>query len=200
MPKLDLLTRSKLEAQLRSGATDRAAARAAGVNHVTAANLRRRLGLPPAEQPPNPRRDPRTLPQKFRDLTETDADGHMRWTGLRNARGKGAPIVHWHGKVYATRAVAFEIQHGRPPVGSVLPECGQAWCVAPAHVEDQPGRDRVREQLAALTGVSPGIDVCKHGHDQTVHGARYPDGTPYCRTCTSVRGRAHKRATRGAAA
>jgi hypothetical protein len=46
--------------------------------------------------------------------------------------------------------IAFQIRHGREPVGYVKPGCEFDGCVHPDHVEDQPMRD----QYAAIFGAA----------------------------------------------
>jgi hypothetical protein len=56
-------------------------------------------------------------------------------------------------------------------------------CVEPHHVEDEPGRTRLREQLRHVTGMPARAAQCKRGHDQAGHGRYTPDGVAYCHTC-----------------
>lgn len=44
------------------------------------------------------------------------------------------------------------MQHGREPVGYALPSCDYHGCVAPAHLEDQPMRQHLATQYAAIFG------------------------------------------------
>ncbi|MFJ2017218.1 hypothetical protein [Streptomyces nodosus] len=87
------------------------------------------------------------------------------------------------GTYYRARAVAFELRTGRAPVGYVKAECDYPECVAPQCVEDEPGRNRARAQLAAVVGTATDLVECTRGHDTATHRRYDRDGRPYCGTC-----------------
>jgi hypothetical protein len=101
--------------------------------------------------------------------------GHLDWVG--------GPWLRWNGTLYRPARIAFRIRTGREPVGQVRPECGRPGCVAPGHVEDQPGRQRNRAQLRALRGLPPRPERCTHGHSQDAHGRLDEHGRAYCHPC-----------------
>jgi hypothetical protein len=117
----------------------------------------------------------------------TPADnGHLTWTGAAGTSAR-TPIFTWHDKTYSAAAVAFRIRTGRDPQGYCAAECGRKHCIAPAHVEDTPGRTRLREQLRAIVGIGPRQTTCRRGHDQNIHGRLDGDGIAYCNTCINER-------------
>lgn len=116
-----------------------------------------------------------TLEAKWQARTVPAAGGHLLWTGCSYLRIRGV--------MYKPARIAFALRTGREPVGYVLPECGLHGCVAPAHVEDQPGRQRIRAALRAVNGMAARPAVCGHGHDQAVHGRYATNGRAYCNTC-----------------
>ena len=116
---------------------------------------------------------------------ETDS-GHMEWTGERGTSA-GTPVMRYREQAYTARAIAFRLRTGRDPIGYVTAECGHNGCVAPAHVEDTPGRARVREQYRYLTGITRRAATCRRGHDQAIHGRYDNRGHAYCNTCITER-------------
>lgn len=58
--------------------------------------------------------------------------GHLDWTGPRK------PYVQ--GREYTPRQIAFIIDRGRPPEGSVRTDCTHRGCLLPAHLSDQEER------------------------------------------------------------
>lgn len=99
---------------------------------------------------PRPRRRSlRSLEGAFRARTEGAEGGHVRWTGTTS---HATPAVWWAGSTYSAYRVAFRIHHGREPEGQVRPGCGVSLCVAGAHVEDRPMRQRSTSLYAAIFG------------------------------------------------
>jgi len=121
---------------------------------------------------------PATLEDKWWSRTVPTADGHLMWTGSSELR--------WGAKRYKATRVAFRIRAGREPVGYVRPDCGTPGCVLPAHVDDQYGRQRTRQQLRALRGIGERPELCAQGHDQDVHGRLDQYGKAYCNTCSGI--------------
>lgn len=95
-----------------------------------------------------------SVPLTFEDRWAAHAEpvdgGHLRWTG-RSRNGITPAVVH-EGRDANPRRIAFERLHGRPAVGPVTPGCGYGPCVRPEHLEDQPIRQQLAEQYAAIFG------------------------------------------------
>jgi hypothetical protein len=130
-------TRAAIVELLKAGHSDKAIARQLHVHRRKVQAARFDLGLPahkPGPTPSNPE-------DVFWRRTQPTDDGHLLWTGPgRQIRGGSNKI-----SVYQ---LAFRIRHHRAAVGNVTTGCGQAGCVHPAHVEDQP----MRQQYAAIFG------------------------------------------------
>lgn len=107
-----------------------------GLKPAERRDLARKLALdagqPPVEEPPTAR----TL-QTLWDENTAAADGHLAWTG-------GNP-VYLAGRVYSPKRVAFQVDRGREPIGSVRATCQADGCVLPAHLTDQRERERQRK-------------------------------------------------------
>ncbi|MEV2203763.1 hypothetical protein AB0E11_27905 [Streptomyces fradiae] len=174
-------TVGRLVELFRDGASNRAAARELGITKGTAARYRTLLAFPPAPKQPHPRRSRLTVAEKFATFTRPAEDGHMQWIGRRASHG--TPVFSHDGRTLTARPVAFRIATGREPVGYVTAECGDRGCVAPAHMEDEPGRARVRAQLAAVLGTTARRDACRRGHATAEHRRYGPSGDPYCGAC-----------------
>ncbi|MFE0819128.1 hypothetical protein [Streptomyces sp. NPDC058847] len=116
-------------ALLHKGHSNREIGRILHTNPQRASRLRAQLGLP-EYQPPAAT----PIEERWASRVKTVAGGHMRWTG--SLRG-GMPHLVWKQRSYSARRLAFQIGHGREPVGRVMPGCGKTWCVAPEHTTDQ---------------------------------------------------------------
>jgi hypothetical protein len=92
-----------------------------------------------------------TLEEAFRHHAEPVDGGHVRWTGSTSHK---TPSVWFSGSTYSAYKVAFRLHHGREPEGLVTPACGMPGCVAGAHVEDRPMRQRTDSLYAAIFGVA----------------------------------------------
>ncbi|GHA94137.1 hypothetical protein [Streptomyces chryseus] len=132
--------------------------------------------------------------EKWAGLVREVDGGHLEWLGERAGRS-GTPVMRFREKSVSPAGIAFTKRTGRAPVGQVRAECEFRHCVAPAHVDDEPGRLHVRQQLRAITGAPERPKVCRHGHDQAVHGRLEPDGAPYCGVCKRDQKRAHRART-----
>ncbi|MEV7465268.1 hypothetical protein AB0O20_01985 [Streptomyces kronopolitis] len=153
-----------------------AIARELGVDRAAVRRIRRESGIrfvPPTYA---------TAEEKWADRVRPAGEGHLEWAGERSMRS-GSPVMRFREKSVSPAAISFRKRTGRDPVGQVKAECGYPHCIAPAHVEDEPGRRRLREQFRFLTGGTTPAPVCRHGHDQVVHGRFQPDGAPYCAEC-----------------
>lgn len=118
---------------------------------------------------------PATIEEKWAARTIAVDGSHLGWTG--------AYMLRWEGRTYSPGAVAFRVHHGRDPIGSVRAECGHRRCLQRGHIEDGPGRARLRSLLRAVRGLPPVDAWCHRGHDQTLHGRLQADGVAYCYAC-----------------
>ncbi|MEU9141683.1 hypothetical protein AB0D33_38085 [Streptomyces sp. NPDC048404] len=180
---LDTATVDRLAAMLRDGATNRAAALALRIDRETAARYRSALGIAPAPIGPAVNRSPLTIEQKFATYTQALDGGHLVWTG-RHTRN-GTPVFTHRERTYTARSIAFRVATGRAPEGYVTTECENPECVAPAHVADEPGRTKLRAQLAAVLGTATALVECNRGHATAQHRRYLPDGHPYCAKCSA---------------
>ncbi|MFJ3867879.1 hypothetical protein [Streptomyces nigra] len=190
--QLTTATLDRLAALLAEGATNKAIAAELGIGKDTAARYRARLGYGPAPQPR--RRSPLTLERKWEQYARPVEGGHVEWTG-RHRADTGTMVFTHHAREHTARSVAFLIGKGRPPRGQVTAECDAAeWCVAPAHVEDTPGRTKLREALAIVQGTASTLTECTRGHDATTHRRYDRAGRAYCGTCHAETAAARKAA------
>lgn len=157
--------------------TDTAISTKLGVDRAAVRRARRLAGTeaPAGSSPASPE-------EKWSGLLRPVPGGHVEWLGSRST-ASGTPVMRWRGKSVAPAALAFRARTGRDPVGPVIAECDYRHCLAPDHVDDQDGRNRLRAQLRAITGSRPLPTMCAYGHDQTVHRLFQPDGTTYCAVC-----------------
>lgn len=169
---------------LHAGLSGDAIARQLHVDRAAVRRIRRLLGLPV------PPRQPLSLEEKWRERTRPVEGGHLEWTGERVGPSR-SPVMRYRDKMFTAGAIAFRERTGRDPVGQVKAECGMRQCVAPEHVEDEPGRTRLREQLRYLLGMGARPQFCQRRHDQAEHGRLLPNGTHYCRLCHDL-GRASR--------
>lgn len=130
--------RADIAELLRAGHSETHIAHHLHVDRGTVARARKLLGLP------TPRRGKRSrypsLAAVFLGNTEQLDDGHVRWTGYRDGTSNTPLVLHGGQRVPAPR-VAFQLHHGRKPIGKALPACGMKGCVAGAHLADR----RIRE-------------------------------------------------------
>ncbi|MCX5587599.1 hypothetical protein [Streptomyces erythrochromogenes] len=134
---------------LHAGLSDIAIARKLGVSApCTVAPARRALGL--SKHKPGPARTP-SVDTFVDNHCEAIDGGHLRWTGYHS---NGVPQIRWvgHPRVESVYRFMFRRRHGREPVGHARPGCGMPQCVAPAHIDDQPARERNRRAYTALFG------------------------------------------------
>jgi hypothetical protein len=183
-------TRAQIADLLREGLSNNAISQRLRCDKHRVAGIRRELGLP------NVKMQPLTLEQKWEANTRAVDGGHLEWTGTRQSTS-GTPVLGYWPHTYTAARIAFRIKNGREPEGHTFAECGFDHCVAPEHVDDEPGRARTREQLRYLTGGQERPEQCVHGHDQAEHGRYGPDGTAYCEACKRDRKRAERLAVAG---
>ncbi|MGV4984555.1 hypothetical protein ACVB8X_14130 [Streptomyces sp. NRAIS4] len=181
--------RADIVALLGDGLSNAAVARALGCDRHRVGEIRHELELP------NVVPQPLTPEQKWRSLTRPMAGGHLEWLGER-VGAAGTPVMRYKERSFSPAGIAFALQHGRQPDGQVKAECGVRQCVAPAHVEDEPGRRRIRERLRRILGGPELKSHCDHGHNLSVHGRLSPDGQhAYCEACKADRKRAEHEAS-----
>lgn len=154
-----------------------AIARELGVDSAAVARVRKDTGIVC-------RRTQRwmTVEEKWLDHVRPVEGGHLEWTGERAATS-GTPVMRFREVSFSPAAIAFRWATGRDAVGNTFAECGHHQCVAPDHVDDEPGRAAVREQVRYLLGGAARPTHCRHGHDQAVDGRYEADGTAYCEAC-----------------
>ena len=132
----------EVTALLRAGLSDKQIARRLHTNPKRIARLRTELGVPAFAN----RRV--SFEERWAANTEPVDGGHIRWTG--RLRDGSTPAVLHEGRDASPRRIAFERLHGRAAVGRVLSGCGFGPCVRPEHLEDQPMRERLDAQFAAI--------------------------------------------------
>jgi hypothetical protein len=139
------VSRADIIALIREGHSDREIGRLLHTNPKRAGRIRRELDAPKAARGTTITRD-----QAWNTHAKPVDGGHMQWTGA--IREKTCPVMKHAGINYSARRIAFEIGHGRTPVGRVLPGCDYPGCIAPACTTDQPMRARLNQQYAAIFG------------------------------------------------
>ncbi|MDX3314700.1 hypothetical protein P1S61_37735 [Streptomyces sp. ME08-AFT2] len=111
-----------------------------------------------AERDPSaPRRERRraeSLEQAFTRYAVPADDGHVQWSG---STSHDTPTLWFGGTKHSVYKVAFRIEHGREPQGTVTSGCDMPHCVAGAHVEDQPMREAKRQSEQRLDRLFAGI-------------------------------------------
>ncbi|MFF7880954.1 hypothetical protein ACH40F_08255 [Streptomyces sp. NPDC020794] len=167
-------TREQIIAALREGKSTGAISRELKADRGRIRRIRDELGIPVHVHI----QQPLTLEQKWKANTRPVDGCHLKWTGERGT-ASGTPVMRYWPKTYSPAAIAFRIKNGRDPKGQVFAECGFKHCVAPDHVNDEPGRIAARAQLRSIERKP----YCVHGHDQAKHRRFAPDGTAYCEAC-----------------
>lgn len=167
-------TREQIIAALREGKPINAISRELRADRGRIRSIRDELGIPVHVHI----QQPLTLEEKWKTNTRPVDGGHLQWIGERGSSTR-TPVMRYWPKTYSAAAIAFRIKHGRDPKGHVFAECGFTHCVAPDHVNDEPGRMAARAQLRRVERKP----YCAHSHDQAVHGRLAPDGVAYCEAC-----------------
>ncbi|WP_411092245.1 hypothetical protein [Streptomyces sp. 049-1] len=181
-------------AALRAGGSNNGIRQQLGVDKVAVARIRRENGIPDVMNQPHP--EPPSLHEQWRQHAKELDGGHITWTGSR-ATGSGTPLLRDRGTWYSAAGIAFEIRTGRTPTGQVKAECDVKQCVAPACVEDEPGRQNLRLQLRRLKGLpDPPTGKCPNGHALAVDGRLDGGLAPYCEGCKRDTRRALRQATK----
>ncbi|MEU0950488.1 hypothetical protein ABZ379_48895 [Streptomyces canus] len=181
--------------ELRAGGTNNGIARKLGVDKVAVARIRDTHGIPTTDERQRTAQPP--VEERWRQHTREVKDGHLEWTGPRATNSSGTPVLRVRGSWYSAAGIAFRMRTGRDPVGQVRPECDLKHCVAPAHVEDEPGRQAIRLQLRRLQGIpDPPTGTCPGGHDLAKDGRLDAALHQYCEGCKRDTSRAKKQATK----
>lgn len=142
--------RRQIEAMLREGVPQMHIANQLGVAPATVQRTREELELPAPRSGPRERYS--SLAEAFyANTTPLDGD-HLRWTGYTDA-GRGTPYVCFRQQRATAARVSFELHHGRPPVGQVLPGCGVGGCLAGGHLADRPMREANRRADQAFKAI-----------------------------------------------
>lgn len=134
--------RADIAAMLHAGHTQANIVRTLHVSTLTVQKTREAIGRPSPHCQP--------IAEMFAARTAPVNGGHVRWSGYVN--GTGTPMLSRHGREVSAYRVAFEAHYGRSPVGLPKPGCGFPRCVAGAHLEDRPMREKNREVFAAIFG------------------------------------------------
>ncbi|PNG19739.1 hypothetical protein [Streptomyces cahuitamycinicus] len=175
-------SRADIIAMLQEGHSNSRIAGELRVDKHRVRRIREELGLPayvPIEQT-------RTIEEKWKLYARPVDGGHIEWTGER-VGAAGTPVMRYKDGTYSPAAIAFEMQHGRPPQGYAIADCGHKRCIAPDHVDDEAGRQAKRQELRRSNGLDDRQDTCPYGHDHSTHGRLERDGRPYCEACKRER-------------
>ncbi|SEC02497.1 hypothetical protein SAMN04490357_0991 [Streptomyces misionensis] len=90
-----------------------------------------------------------SLEDAFRLRTKPTSGGHVCWTGSFN---NSTPSLRFQHVNHSPYRIAFRLHHGRDPEGQAKPACGMPHCVAGAHLEDRPMRQRTNSLYDAIFG------------------------------------------------
>lgn len=182
MPTPPNATRADIIAMLRDGHSNSRIVRELRVDKHRVRRIREELGLPnyvPVEQT-------RTIEDKWKLFARPTDGGHVEWTGERQSTS-GTPVMRYKDQAHTAAAIAFRIKHRRDPDGYAIADCGRKHCIAPDHVQDEPGRQAKRQELRQANGLGDRPGTCPYGHDQSRHGRLQGDGRPYCAACKRER-------------
>lgn len=174
--------RADIVAKLREGLSDSRIARELRADKARVRRVRKEIDLPPFV----PAEQTRTVEDKWRQFARPTYGGHMEWTGERAGPAR-SPVMRYKEKSVSPAAVAFELHTGRPARGQVIADCGRTHCVAPGHVQDEPGRQAKRLQDRRDAGLGDLPETCRYGHQQDEHGRLDRSGIPYCEQCKRER-------------
>ncbi|MEU6340205.1 WhiB family transcriptional regulator [Streptomyces sp. NPDC046977] len=163
---------------MAEGLTDHAIGLRLRMDPKTVKKWRAQMGVP---QPQKSERPAGASVQEALDFHAVHEDaGHIGWSGtVRN----GHPIVKLRGQWLLASRVAFELGHGRQPVGNVKASCGRPRCLESTHLTDRRMRDDARAKVREAAGRRPPPATCAQGHNQRVFGHLKPDGVQCCTRC-----------------
>ena len=146
MPNRPTATRAEVIALLQDGLSDKRIARILHTSPMRVSRIRRELDLPRYQ------RTVTALEPAWAIRTRPTDDGHLAWIGFW--REGVHPVFKHQTSEYSARRLAFRLANGREPDGRVMAGCGWPPCVKPEHVEDQPMREALRTQYAAIFGAA----------------------------------------------
>lgn len=115
------------------------------------------------------------------------------WTGAITSAGYGS--VGYHGRVWSTHRLAYELLVGPIPLGLHADHlCENKRCCNPAHLEPVTGRENVLRAIRK--------DTCLRGHQYTPENTIWKKGGAQrnCRTCANKWQRNYRAARRETAA
>lgn len=120
---------------LQTGLTDSEIGRRLFHQPTAIGLVREALEVPPARRT----NGVEPVPRKFARHTQSVGGGHLQWVGPRSQ--DLTPVLHHGTARLLARWIAYQLEHGRRPVGTVKADCEHDWCVTPAHLTDQVDRD-----------------------------------------------------------
>jgi hypothetical protein len=97
-----------------------------------------------------------TVEDPFWRRTRPAGDGHLDWTGYRNA--KGTATFHSKHVGYSALRIAYRIRTGRDPEGYAHAVCDRPGCVAPDHVADSATTPRRAHHTGTISRQPNGSD------------------------------------------
>lgn len=106
-----------------------------------------RAGSAPRQRKPHAS----SLEEAFRLRVEPIDGGHVRWTG---SSSHTTPTLRFQNANHSPYRIAFRLHYGRDPEGPARPSCGMPHCVAGAHLEDRPMRQRTASLYSAIFGAA----------------------------------------------
>lgn len=143
--------REDIAGMLRAGHTQIHIVRTLHVAPITVQRTREALGLPAPKPGPRP---PASFEDVFRAYATPAEDGHVRWTGAVSS--SNVPAAWMSNKFRSAYRIAFELHHGREPIGRVKVACGTPVCVAGGHLEDRQIREANRRADNAFDAIFGG--------------------------------------------
>lgn len=146
-----IVIREDIADMLRAGHTQVHIVRTLRVAPITVQRTREALRLPAPKPGPRP---PASFEDAFRAHAVPTEDGHARWTGPISS--SNVPATWMSNKFRSAYRIAFELHHGREPVGRVKVACGMPLCVAGAHLDDRQIREANRRADTAYAAIFGG--------------------------------------------
>lgn len=143
------------------------------------------------------------LSVRFQSKVDRSGDGCWEWQGARFKNGYG--MMRVGGLQKKAHRIAFQLEHGREPVGSVCHHCDNPPCCRPDHLFEGTPRDNTQDgyrkgrikvpPIEARTRYARSITHCPQGHPYNeVNTYRYRDRSRKCRICDRERHAARKAA------
>lgn len=126
---------------------------------------------------------------------ERSEDGHLLWTGTLNNDGYG--VITIQGKRWLVHRLVYTLEVGPIAEGYELDHvvdwgCGIRHCADSAHLEPVTHRENVMRS-SNFVALKARQTHCIHGHRFSKTNTMIrANGTRACRTCRSIRNRAHR--------